>query len=59
MEIWVDVNDELPEDGKTVPVEFIREGEYYIGAKIYKNGMWWGGMRPFCENDVVVRWQKA
>jgi hypothetical protein len=56
---WVSVTDELPPDGRTCPARFIRDGEEMIGAKLFRGGRWWGGMRPFCEGDVVTHWQKV
>lgn len=58
---WINVSVELPPAGDyRVMIE--RNGEIMESKKrLYVHGSsskWFGGCRPFCENDVVLSWFK-
>lgn len=59
-EYWVNVKDITPAPGKYW-VKFLRDGKELEGCKVFrtdgKNSKWFGGCRPFCENDVVTHYQ--
>ncbi len=59
---WIDIASGLPEAG-TYRCKVIRNGDTIEQEKILvrKNDhhKWFGGCRPFCENDIVTHYIKS
>ena len=58
---WISVEREMPNPGD-YKVKVVRDGKPIETIKRLKtnngNHVWFGGCRPFCENDVVTHWLK-
>ncbi len=61
MNLWVSPDSETPPDGD-YDVKIMRDGEVMEVRKRVrtKDGVsyWFGGCRPFCENDIVLFWKR-
>lgn len=54
---WIDTEKELPnENGKYICL-VKRNDEVKERIKFFKNGYWFGGCRPFSDNDKVLKWK--
>lgn len=57
---WIDAVKNPPAPGKYW-VKYTRDGKPMEGCKVYRSngvqGKWFGGCRPFCENDVVTHYK--
>lgn len=51
---WVDPKKTEPENGTLYLCKIQRNDSVIEAKKIYKNGLWFGGCRPFCDNDIVL-----
>lgn len=63
MAFWFDLRFSQPTEQGAYEVRFVRDGEVMQGTKKLFIGSigelhWMGGMRPFCENDVVTHYRK-
>lgn len=54
---WIAVSERLPEeDGKYQCL--IERGDRELEAvRLFKRGHWFGGCRPFSDNDVILKWK--
>lgn len=56
-EEWVVCSEKMPEvDGKYKC--FIKNGDREFEAvRVLKKGHWFGGCRPFTDNDIILKWR--
>jgi hypothetical protein len=58
---WVSVDESLPESGRYT-VLLTNNGKEVVTERFFtgkdKGSRWMGGCRPFCENDVVLKWRR-
>lgn len=54
---WLDPEKSKPENGKTYLCKIERNGAIKEVKKVHKDGFWFGGCRPFCENDKVLSYK--
>lgn len=57
MEDWIDIKNKLPpSDGKYECL--INNGSREFEAvRLFKRGHWFGGCRPFADNDKILKWK--
>ncbi len=51
---WLDPEKTEPKNGETYLCKVKRNNSVKEVKKIYKNGLWFGGCRPFCDSDIVL-----
>ena len=58
-EDWVLCSEKMPEkDGKYTC--FIKNGNReFEGVRLLKKGHWFGGCRPFTDNDNILKWKNV
>ncbi len=56
--MWNDFEKVKPsEDGKYKCL-ISNDGREFEAVRLYKRGHWFGGCRPFADNDVILKWKK-
>ncbi len=55
---WVSVNDSLPDSDGKYMCKIDRLGEEFEAMRLLKSNHWFGGCRPFSDNDKVKSWYR-
>ena len=56
---WISVDEMLPETDDIYEVRIQQMPDLFEETKRkFKGGLWWGGIRPFSDNDHITHWLK-
>ena len=56
---WNLIENGVPSKDGTYLCLVNRDGDLKEMKKAFKKGHWFGGCRPFSDNDVVTKWKKV
>ena len=56
-DLWRDPVLTPPKNNETYLCQIVNNDRHYVAKRIYKNGHWFGGARPFTDNEKVIGWQ--
>lgn len=55
--MWYDIEEWKPnKDGKYMCL-IENDGKKYEAIRLFKKGHWFGGCRPFTDNEVILKWK--
>lgn len=54
---WIDVSERLPEENGQYQCLIQRGDRELEAVRLFRSGVWFGGCRPFSDNDVVLKWK--
>lgn len=55
---WVKCSDRIPEKDGKYKCYIKNDSREFESVRLLKKGHWFGGCRPFSDNDIVLKWKE-
>lgn len=56
---WIAVSERLPEEDGQYQCLIQRGDRELEAVRLFKRGHWFGGCRPFSDNDIILKWKSV
>ncbi len=54
---WINIEDKMPESDGKYECLIVNDRREFKALRLFKRGHWFGGCRPFSENEKILKWK--